>query len=311
MGKNYYDILGVDKSVSFEELKRVYRNLCKKWHPDINKSHEAEEKFKEINEAYETLSDPQKREQYDNPNPFGNGFGSSGMNGFRDANGNMHFTWSSDGSDNSGFNPFDMFERMMGGRRGFRRQDPNAPRPGEDKVLSLTVKFMEAINGCKKTVRLNIEDNDKDYNRILKTITLEVKIPRGCPNGQRLRIPEQGNKGYNGGKNGDIYFIISIEEHPYFVRYGYDIGVKVTVPFETFVLGGKVKVPTLDGEVEMEIGEYSVPGTILTLEGKGSPIMNTVNSYGDLKAILELVMPTDLTDKERKALEKYRDERNK
>ena len=97
MDKNYYDILGVDKSVSSEELKRAYRNLCKKWHPDLNHSPEAKDKFAEINEAYEVLSNPEKRSEYDNPSPFG-GFGGQGMNGFRDANGNFHFTWSSDGS---------------------------------------------------------------------------------------------------------------------------------------------------------------------------------------------------------------------
>lgn len=327
MNKDYYGILGVSKDASADEIKKSFRKLAVRFHPDHQagksdaEKKEAEEKFKEINEAYETLSDPDKKAQYDNPNPFGGGMGGgfggpNGMRGFRDANGNMHFTWTSDGSDGGGmggfggFDPFGAFADMMGGFRRRRNVDPNAPRPGQDILLVLKVGFMEAIEGCKKTVKLNIEDNDGD-KRVLKTITLEVKIPKGCPEGQRLRLGGQGNRGYNGGPNGDIYFQIAIGEHETFVRDGYDIGVKVDVPFETFVLGGKIKIPTLDGEIERDIEPNTVPGKILLLRGKGSPIMNSLNSYGDLRVLLSLVMPDKLSDKAREYLEKYRDERIK
>lgn len=315
MDKNYYDILGVDKSVSSEELKRAYRNLCKKWHPDLNHSPEAKDKFAEINEAYEVLSNPEKRSEYDNPSPFG-GFGGQGMNGFRDANGNFHFTWSSDGSQ-GGFNPFDAFGQFfggMGGMGGFRRPDQNAPRPGEDILLVLNVGFIEAINGCTKKVRLNVQDN-QDGKRVPKTITLEVKIPSGAYDGLRLRVAGQGNRGYNGGPNGDIFFQLNISEHEVFIRDGYDLVEKIDIPFETFVLGGKIKVKVLDGDRivanEHEISPNTKPGKTLVFRGKGVPIINSLNNKGDLRVVLNLVMPDNLTDEERKHLEAYRDSRNK
>lgn len=227
--KDYYQILGVSKDASQDEIKKSYRKLAMKWHPDRNPDNpEAKDKFAEINEAYETLGNEDKRREYDNPNPFG-GFGGQGMNGFRDADGNVHFSWSSDGSQ-GGFNPFDMFGQFFGGGMGgFRRPDPNAPRPGEDILLVLNVGFIEAINGCTKKVRMNVQDN-QDGKRVPKTITLEVKVPKGAGDGMRLRIAGQGNRGYNGGQNGDIFFQLNIAEHDVFVRDGYDLAEKIDLP---------------------------------------------------------------------------------
>lgn len=239
------------------------------------------------------------------------------MNGFRDANGNFHFTWSSDGSQ-GGFNPFDAFSDFfggmggMGGMGGFRRPDPNAPRPGEDILLVLNVGFIEAINGCTKKVRLNVQDN-QDGKRVPKTITLEVKIPSGAYDGLRLRVSGQGNRGYNGGPNGDIFFQLNISEHEVFNRDGYDLVEKIDLPFETFVLGGKIKVKVLDGdrivENEHEISPNTKPGKTLVFRGKGVPIINSLNNKGDLRVMLNLVMPENLTDKELDLLKQYRDER--
>lgn len=207
----------------------------------------------------------------------------------------------------------------MGGF-GFGRPDPNAPMDGDDILLVLNVGFMEAINGCKKTIKLNIGANCDCLNgcskcnntkRVLKTIKLEVKIPQGCPEGLRLRVPDKGNEGINGGRPGDIFFQIHILEDEVFVRNGFDIGEEIEVPFETLVLGGKIKVKTLDGEIEHELQPNTNPGKVLLFKGKGSPVLNCVNSFGDLRALVKIKMPEDLTDKERKALEKYRDERNK
>lgn len=305
MSKDYYSILGVDKNATPDQIKSAFRKLAVKYHPDkqAGKSDAekkvAEDKFKEINEAYETLSDPQKRQEYDNPNPFG-----SGMNGFRDANGNMHFSWSSGDAE---FGPFSEFMNMF---RRARNVDPNAPRPGQDIILSLRVEFMEAIRGCTKTVKLNIEDNEGD-NRVLKPVTLEIKIPEGCPNGMRLRVAGKGNKGYNGGPTGDIYFQITVGEHETFVREGYDLLLEMKLPFETFVLGGTIKIPTLDGEKNYELKPNMNPGKILCFRGSGVHVVNTLNSNGDLRVLLSLEMPTNLTDKEIELLKQYRDERNK
>lgn len=335
--KDYYKILGVEKTATEDEIKKSYRKLALKYHPDHQQGKtdaekkEAEEKFKEINEAYEVLSNPEKRQQYDNPSPFGGmggGFGDFGPGETRqwtDENGNMHFEFHGGMPGGmGGFDPWGMdgFGPMGGfgpfGRR--RRADPTAPRPGEAMIFTLSVGFMEAINGCTKKVRLNIEDNCTCLNgcdkcnhtrRVQKTVTLEVKIPRGCPDGQRLRVAGQGNRGYNGGPNGDIFFQIDIAAHDYFIRDGYDVLQKVDVPFETFVLGGEITYHTLTGTETYQVSPMTNPGKVLVFRGKGSPVMNSINSYGDLRVLLNLVMPTSLTDEERKRLESYRDERRK
>ena len=333
--KDYYQILGVSKDASADDIKSAFRKLAMKYHPDRQsgksdaEKKEAEDKFKEINEAYDTLSDPEKRQQYDNPSPFGGmggGFGDFGPGESRqwtDENGNMHFEFRGSGMPGEGmggFDPWGMGGFGMGGFGPFgrRRVDPNAPRPGESMIFTLSVGFMEAINGCSKKVRLNIEDNCGCLNgcdkcnhtgRVQKTVTLEVKIPKGCPDGQRLRVAGQGNRGYNGGPNGDIYFQIDIEAHEYFVRDGFDVLQKVDVPFETFVLGGEITYHTLTGTETYQVSPMTNPGKVLIFRGKGSPVMNSINSYGDLRVLLNLVMPTSLTDSEREKLEAYRDER--
>lgn len=335
--KDYYQILGVSKDASADDIKSAFRKLAMKYHPDRQsgksdaEKKEAEDRFKEINEAYDTLSDPQKRQQYDNPSPFGGmggGFGDFGPGESRqwtDDNGNMHFEFRGSGMPGGGmggFDPWGMGGFGMGGFGPFgrRRVDPNAPRPGESMIFTLSVGFMEAINGCTKKVRLNVDEDcgcmtgcDKcDHTgRKTKTITLEVKIPKGCPDGQRLRVAGQGNRGYNGGPNGDIYFQIDIAAHDYFIRDGYDVLQKVDVPFETFVLGGEITYHTLTGTETYQVSPMTNPGKVLVFRGKGSPVMNSINSYGDLKVLLNLIMPTSLTDSERQKLEAYRDERKR
>jgi molecular chaperone DnaJ len=142
---------------------------------------------------------------------------------------------------------------------------------------------------------------------------LEVKIPKGCPSGQRLRVGGQGNRGYNGGPPGDIYFQIDVGNDPngVFIRDVFDLLQKVDVPFETFVLGGEIEYHTLNGVEKYEVKPHTKPGKVLLFQGKGVPVMNSLNAYGDLKVLLDLKMPTDLTDEERKHLEAYRNERRK
>ena len=332
--KDYYKILGVDENVSDDELKSVFRKLAMKYHPDrqVGKSDaekkEADEKFKEINEAYDTLSSKEKREQYDTIRKYGGGIGGFGpgmssgsARQWTDENGNMHWEFHGDPGDMGGFGPFGMGGMGGFGMGGFgpfgrRRVDPTAPRRGEDLIFTLSIGFMEAIEGCKKKVRLNVDedcgcmtgcDKCEHTGRKTKTITLEVKIPKGCPNGQRLRVAGQGNRGYNGGPPGDIYFQIAVGEHETFVRDGFDLLEKVDVPFETFILGGNIKVKTLDGEIDYEVKPFTKLSKVVVFKGKGVPVMNYLNTVGDLRVLLDPVMPESLTDEERKHLEAYRD----
>ena len=331
--KDYYKILGVEKTATEDEIKSAYRKLAMKWHPDRNPDNleEAKNKFAEINEAYEVLSNPEKRQQYDNPSPFG-GFGDMGggdgdVHQWTDENGNMHFEFRGSGMPGGfGFgNPF-MDPFGMGGFGPFGRRrtrmDPNAPRPGESMIFTLSVGFREAIDGCSKKVRLNIEDNCGCLNgcekcnhtgRVQKTITLEVKVPSGCPDGQRLRVAGQGNRGYNGGPNGDIYFQIDIGNDPdgIFIRDGFDLLQKVEVPFEVFILGGEIEYHTLDGIEKYIVQPYTKPGKVLVFKGKGVHVMNSINSNGDLKVLLDLKMPESLSVKERELLEAYKAERER
>ena len=331
--KDYYGILGVSKDATADEIKKSYRKLALKYHPDHQQGKsdaekkDAEDKFKEINEAYETLSDPDKRQQYDNPSPFGGfgdgDFGDGASQTWTSPDGSVHFEFSGDpramggGFGFGGFNPF------MGGFNPFgrRRVDPNAPRPGEDSMFTLSVGFMEAINGCKKKVRLNIEDNCGCLNgcekcnhtgRVTKTITLEVKVPKGCPPGQKLRVAGQGNRGYNGGPNGDIYFVIdSPTQHDVFIRDGFDLLEKIDLPFETFILGGNIKVKTLDGEIDYNVKPFTKLGKVEVFDERGVPVMNSLNAKGDLKVLLNPVLPDSLTKEQREKLEAYRDSRAK
>jgi len=333
--KDYYKILGVEKTATADEIKKSYRKLALKYHPDHQQGKtdaekkEAEEKFKEINEAYEVLSNPEKRQQYDNPSPFSNfgeGMGGGTARQWTDENGNMHFEFSGGGMPGGfGFGSPFMDPFGMGGFGSFghrRRVDPNAPRPGESMIFTLSVGFREAIDGCSKKVRLNIEDNCGCLNgcdkcnhtgRVQKTVTLEVKVPMGCPDGQRLRIAGQGNRGYNGGPNGDIFFQIDVAEDPdgIFVRDGFDLLQKVSVPFETFILGGEIEYHTLNGVEKYTVQSFTKPGKILVFRDKGVHVMNSINSNGDLKVLLDLKMPESLSVKERELLEAYKAERAK
>ena len=321
--KNYYDILGVSKDATQDDISKAFKQKARKLHPDVNHAPNAKEQFQELNEAYNTLSDPDKRRQYDNPSPFG-GFGGSGDFGdgasrtWTSPDGSVHFEFHGDPRGMEGFG-FGGFNPFMDGFNPFgeRRADPSAPRPGEDLMFTLSVGFMEAIEGCKKKVRLSVEEDCGCLNgcdkcghtgRKAKTITLEVKVPKGCPSGQRLRVAGQGNRGYNGGPNGNIYFLIdSPKQYDVFIRDGFDLLEKIDLPFETFILGGNIKVKTLDGEIDYNVKPFTKLGKVKVFSEKGVPVMNSLNARGDLKVLLNPVIPESLTDEERKHLEMYRD----
>lgn len=346
-GKDYYEILGVGRDASQEEIKRAYRKLVRQYHPDANPGNkEAEERFKLINEAYEVLSDPQKKAQYDQFGFVGDvppqgGEGPWDFGGFGDLFG-------------------DLFGDFFGGFGS--RRDARSPQRGMDLEMPLTVTLREAAFGASKVVYIprwencrtcggsgaapgtspercphcggkgQVESRSRSpFGEFVTVRTcphcggsgyviknpckecggrgktrvrhkVEVNIPPGIDTGMRLRIRGEGEEGRNGGPPGDLYLVIEVEEDPVFKRQGDDLHVRVEVPFPIAALGGKISVPTLEGEEEMEINPGTQSGSIKRLKGLGMPRQRG-SGRGDLIAHINIAVPRNLTDKQRALIE--------
>ncbi len=274
--KDYYKILGVERGASEDEIKKSYRRLARKYHPDVSKEPDAETRFKELGEAYEVLKDAQKRQSYDqlganwkagqdfNPPP---GWEHAGFGGFGNHSG---------GFDNaSGFSDF--FESMFGGGFG---QSAGAghhafQQAGQDQSASINVSVRDAFNGVNRMIRL------------AGGKSLQVKIPKGITSGKKIRLSGQGSPGINGGPNGDLYLEVTVVNDEEFELEGKDVYVNVNIaPWEA-ALGEKVPVSTLDGQVEIKIPANSKTGRKMRLTGKGMP----GRPAGDLYVRLNIVTP--------------------
>ena len=356
--RDYYEVLGLSKGASEDDIKKAYRKLAKQYHPDVNKAPDAEAKFKEINEAYEVLSDPQKKQTYDQ-------FGFAGMDG--------------SGGFGSGFGGFggmnmddlgDIFSSFMGGMgsgfggfSGFGGSRRNGPIKGENRYMSMNIDFLEAVHGVKKTINITVDKkcescdgtgaqsksdietcptcrgsgrvtrqsrtpfgimqqqtvcpdcngtgkhikkkcskcNGTGYNTIKEEV--EVSIPAGISTGQQVRLSGYGQRGENGGPNGDLYIEIIVKSHKYFVREGNDIYIKVPISSIDATLGTKVDVPTPNGDVELTIPAGSQPGTKLRLKGYGVKDLRS-NNVGDEYVELEVNIPKRLSKEEKELYEK-------
>ena len=356
--RDYYEVLGLSKGASEDDIKKAYRKLAKQYHPDVNKAPDAEAKFKEINEAYEVLSDPQKKQTYDQ-------FGFAGMDG--------------SGGFGSGFGGFggmnmddlgDIFSSFMGGMgsgfggfSGFGGSRRNGPIKGENRYMSMNIDFLEAVHGIKKTINITVDKkcescdgtgaqsksdietcptcrgsgrvtrqsrtpfgimqqqtvcpdcngtgkhikkkcskcNGTGYNTIKEEV--EVSIPAGISTGQQVRLSGYGQRGENGGPNGDLYIEIIVKSHKYFVREGNDIYIKVPISSIDATLGTKVDVPTPNGDVELTIPAGSQPGTKLRLKGYGVKDLRS-NNVGDEYVELEVNIPKRLSKEEKELYEK-------
>lgn len=282
--RDYYEILGVSKTATLPEIKSAYRKLALKYHPDRNKEAGAEDKFKEINEAYEVLSDEKKRQAYDQfghaafqqgagmgGNPF---TGAGGFGGF--GGGPFTYSYTSGGGNpfegfgfDAGSDPFDIFESFFGG--GMRRQ-PRKP------VYGLEVDFMDAVKGSTKTI--DVDGKEKT-----------IKIPAGSDNGTRIRFT-------------DFDIRLSVRPHPTFKRDGDDIHVDVNLPFYQAILGGEVKVPTLDGDLMLKIRAGTQPNTMIRLRDQGAPRIGG-RGKGDEYIRLVITLPEKLTREQREALQTF------
>jgi molecular chaperone DnaJ len=323
--KDYYKTLGVAKSATTKEIKSAYRKLARQWHPDVNptRKKEAEEKFKEISEAYEVLSDGEKRKTYDTlgsdwqqraraQQQQQQQYYSSGGNG----PGGVHFDFEDLGD--SGFSEF--FQTFFGGLgRSGASAGPAASRRsrgmrGADVEYELPLTLREAYAGGTRTISLQTEtvcprchgtgtENGKLCHecRGAGTIpvqkTLDVTIPRGVREGQRIRLAAQGGPGTGGSPNGDLYLIVRIAPDAAFERRGDDLHVDQPVSVYTLVLGGEITVPTMTGQIDVKVPPGSQNGRVLRIPGKGMP--KPSGGSGDLYVRLVAQVPTMLTEHER------------
>lgn len=357
--RDYYEVLGVSKDATDAEIKSAFRKKAKEFHPDLNKSPDAPEKFKEAQEAYACLSDKDKRAQYDKyghaafENPYGNAGGGFSGNPF--------------GGGAAGFDFSDIFDDLFSGGFGSSfgsfggsgRSSSNRSRKGSDSLYGMKIDFMEAAYGCKKDIDLEYyetcEDCDgagghgqetcedcggrgyviKQTNTILGTIqsktvcsncngtgksfkskcstckgsgkvkvnkTITIDIPAGIDTGEQLRLSGKGEAGINGGPNGDLYIEIKVMPHELYRREGNDVYIDLPVSITDLCLGTKKNIKTMDGTVELKIKEGSQPGDILRIKGKG---INNPDSWkkGDFYCVLKLIIPRNLTRKQKGILE--------
>ena len=287
--KDYYKVLGVERTASEDEIKKAYRKLARKYHPDVSKEANAKEKFQEVSEAYETLRDKEKRAAYDSlgahrpgqdfrpPPDWFDRFGSGRQEDLRDI----------DLSDL--FEQMGIFGRAGGRRGGFGR---NVPMPGEDYEMPARISLEEAARGTQRQIQLDGQ-------------LITARIPKGATDGQRLRLRGKGGAGMNGGPAGDLYLQIALAPHALFRAHGHDLEIEVPIaPWEA-ALGAEVEVPTLEGRVTMKVPAGSKGGQKFRLAGKGLP--KPGSGAGDLYAALEIVVPGTLTDSEKKLYEELRD----
>lgn len=358
--RDYYEVLGVDRSADDAALKKAYRALAKKYHPDANPDDkEVEKKFKEASEAYSVLSDPEKRRTYDQ---FGHaafeGGGASPGGGFG-------------GFGGFEFDAGDIFSELFGsgGFGGFsgrsRRSDPNAPRRGADVRTMIRLTFEEAVFGCTKEITIDYKETCKScggngaksgtarekctkcggsgrivynqqsifgtmqnvttcneckgsgqvikekcpdcrgqgYNQIKKKF--EVTIPAGIDNGQGIRQAGMGEPGQNGGPRGDLLVQVEVQSHPFLKRQDMNIYTTVSISFVRAALGGKIRVKTVDGEIEYEVKAGTQTDTKVRLKGKGVPSVQNRNVRGDMFMTLVVEVPTKMTKEQREALKAF------
>jgi curved DNA-binding protein len=280
---DYYEILGIKKGAKEEEIKKAYRKLARKLHPDVNPNDkEANKKFQQLNEANEVLSDPEKRKKYDQYGKdwqHSEQFEKARESGRRSAHpGGQEFSGDFDGGDFS-----DFFSSMFGGSGGSRAQTKFR---GQDYNSELRLSLKEAYTTHQQTLNINNK-------------SVRITIPAGVENGQIIKLKGYGAPGLNGGPNGDLYITFAIENDERYKRRGTDLYVNEDVGLYTAVLGGEITVDTIGGKIKLKINPETQNGTKTRLKGKGFPVYKKEGEFGDLYITYSIKIPTNLTEKQK------------
>jgi curved DNA-binding protein len=301
--KDYYKIMGVDRGATQDDIKRSYRKLARKYHPDVSKEVDAETRFKEIGEAYEVLKDPEKRAAYDQL-----GMHWKGGQDFRPPPGwdaGFEFRGAEDEKvDPAAFSDF--FESLFGrgSRSSARQQSHRFHARGEDHHAKVLIRLEDAYNGARKTITLRSPEIDQTGHVHLRERSLSVLIPKGVRQGQKIRLAGQGAVGLGGGQSGDLYLEIEIESHPLYRVHQKDVYIDLPVaPWEA-ALGAKIKVPTPSGTVELNIPANTQSGSKLRLKGRGIP----GNPAGDIFVSPQIVLPPVTDERSKEVYLKMKDE---
>lgn len=289
--KDYYQVMGVPRTASQDDIKRAYRKLARKFHPDVSKEKDAEERFKELQEAHEVLKDPEKRAAYDQlgadwkqgqdfrpPPDWGKGF---------------EFSRGGGGGGRGEFSDFfsELFgeHSPFGGVRGTGRSRRGYAAAGQDHVARVEIDLEDAFGGATRTIELRTPELTGDGHVTMRPRTLRVSVPAGVTAGQQIRLAGQGSPGIGGGPSGDLFLEVSIRPHPLFEVDGRDVTLTLPVaPWEA-ALGESVSVPTLGGSVDMKLPAGARAGQKLRLRGRGLP----GNPPGDQYVLLKIVLPPD------------------
>src|SRR5262249_28260615 len=290
--KDYYSVLGVDRKASADDIKRAYRKLARKYHPDVSKEPNAEEKFKEVAEAYETLKDPEKRAAFDQLGSFQPG------QDFRPP----PDWWKQFADTQPSFEDIDLADLFAGlsGRAGRGQRGGPRPIPGQDYEVAVQITLDQAYHGAELDLDLSLPEYDESGLPRRVPRTLKVRIPRGAVDGQKLRLPGKGGKGVNGGRDGDVYLNIVLAPHPLFRVSGHAVYLYLPLaPWEA-VLGTTVRMPTPGGPVDIKVPPNTAAGRQLRLGSRGLPKPH--GAAGDLYAIAQIAVPATVTERERELM---------
>ncbi len=294
--KDYYAILGIERSAAEADIKKAYRKLARKYHPDVSKDPQGEEKFKDVAEAYQTLKDAEKRAAYDRLGQHQSG---EDFEPSRDWGKEFNTQFNDGQSSFEGVDLSDLFASLSRGRGGGGRTNANFPIPGEDFEVAAQINLEDAFQGTQVTLNLSVPVYDEQGRMRREARTVEARIPKGATDGQRLRLRGQGGKGHNGGRDGDLYLNIKLHPHPLYRVDGFDLYIDLPLTPSEAALGATIEVPTLAGAVHLTVKPSTNSGQQLRLGKRGLPKPGGGAEAGDLFAIVKIVMPPTLDEREK------------